>query len=387
MSTQNTYRYLFPIGCLNAALGAFLWIAFRLGWIEIYPTAMHGNLMIGGFLLSYAFGFLWTAIPRFFRAPSPSRKELTLLIACMGATPVLGLLSNPVFFYLAVLSGLLLTIRFGVTRFHLRRNAPPPSFLFVFSGMILAAISLALLAASSLLPIPEALLAFARTFFLKGFTLLLILGIGMKLVPALTGWGPPPDSLAGGSLAPRFERFHFLVLAALLAGIYAESSGAVPLAGVLYALALVSASWRGMKVGRIPRAKSFLSFSVWAAVVFTALSPLSLAVNPSFAIHFWHLVFIGGFGLLTLFVSMRVVLAHSGQEFLRWEKKPLLAAIAALVLISTITRVSAPMIPASLLNHYAYAAGIWILALVGWAYYFFKFTPFSSSHGESSEQC
>lgn len=374
MNTQNTYRYLFPIGGLNAILGAFVWIAFRAGWLEFYPTIQHGNLMIGGFLLSYAFGFLWTAIPRFFRAPMPGPRELGALITCMGATPVLGLMQNQGPFYLAVLGGLLLTIRFGVNRFRLRRTSPPPSFVFVFSGMILSALSLAVLALSSWISPPEALLAFSRAFFLKGFVLFLVLGIGIKLVPALTGWGPPPDS-APAPGAPRYEPFHLALIGCLLAGIFAESRGYPEFAGPLYFAALLAAGVFGMKAGRLPKSKNALGYSVWLSVLFTALSPLALAFYPAMAIHFWHLVFLGGFGLLTIFVSLRVVLAHSGQAFLHWEKRPIFFALGGLVLLSMLTRVSAPFIPASLLNHYAYAAATWILALAGWFFCFFKFTP------------
>lgn len=374
MNTDNPYRYLFPLGCLNAALGAFLWIAFRYQWVEFYPLTMHGNLMVGGFLLSFAFGFIWTAIPRFLRAPMASPAELRGLVAAMGSTPVLGLLSEPAYFYLAVLAGLLLTIRFGVTRFRLRRNAPPPSFVFVFGGMLGTAASLTVLTLSSVVPVPAAWLDFSRAFFLKGFVLFLVLGIGMKLVPALTGWKPPPDS-EPGAVDVRVSPLHLGAMALLTLGIWLESRGWVAFAGPVYTTVLTFTGLTEMKLGQIPRVKSGLSFSVWAAMIVMAVCPLLFAYNPSFALHFWHLVFIGGFGLLTIFVSLRVVMAHSGQEFLKWERRPAYYVIAGLVLLAAATRLSAPYIPASLLNHYAYAAFTWIAALAGWAYFFVRFTP------------
>jgi uncharacterized protein involved in response to NO len=374
VSTENTYRYLFPIGGLNAILGALLWIAFRYQWIEFYPISMHGNLMIGGFLLSFAFGFLWTAIPRFLRAPMPTRRELLALVAAMGATPVLGLLSQPAFFYLAVLSGLSLTIHFGVTRFRLRRNAPPPSFVFVFFGMLATAISLLVLIASSVAPVPVPLASFARAFFLKGFVLFLVLGIGMKLIPALTGWKPAPEAEPGNDDF-RVKHSHGVFMALITLGLWLESQGQAALAGPAYALGLILAGISEMKLGSLPRVKSGLSLSVWASMIVTSLSPLLFIYNPSFALHFWHLIFIGGFGLLTVFVSLRVVMAHSGQEFLKWEKRPAYFVIAGLILLAALTRLSAAYIPGSLLNHYAYAAFTWIAAIAGWACFFVRFTP------------
>lgn len=374
MNTENTYRYLFPIGGLNAAIGAVLWIAFRYQWIEFYPISMHGNLMIGGFLLSFAYGFLWTAIPRFLRASMPTQRELIALVAAMGATPVLGLLSEPAYFYFAVLSGLLLTIRFGVTRFKLRRNAPPPSFVFVFFGMLLTALSLLILIASSLAPVPAPLVGFARAFFLKGFVLFLVLGIGMKLIPALTGWKPTPEAEPGDADF-RLKPTHGVLMALIVLGLWLESQGRAALAGPAYSLGLTLAGALEMKLGNLPKVKSGLSLSIWASMIVICLGPLLFIYNPSFALHFWHLIFIGGFGLLTIFVSLRVVMAHSGQEFLKWERRPAYFVIAGLILLAAITRLSAAYIPGSLLNHYAYAAFTWIAALAGWAYFFVRFTP------------
>lgn len=391
MNTENPYRYLFPIGCLNGILGASLWVAFRFGWVEIYPAGNHANLMIGGFLLSYATGFLWTAIPRFFQAPSPGATELALLITALGVTPVLGLLKNPAFFYLAALSGLLLTMRFGRRRFVLRKNDPPPSFVFVLAGMLFASVSLLVLALQDFFPFPDLLVACARTFFLKGFLLCLVLGIGIKLIPALLGMAPLPAA-SGGGTKTILEPMDLVILGAVLAGVFFESSSLLPASGFAFTAALTVAAISRIRIFVLPKTKSALSYSVWIATWVLSLSPLTLAAFPAYATHFWHLVFIGGFGLLTLFVSLRVVLAHSGQEFLRWERRPALFLLSGLVLVAALTRVSAPFLTADqMLDHYAYAAAMWIVALLGWFYFFLKFTPFfpkkSGSIREATENC
>lgn len=387
LDTGNPYRYLFPIGCLNAILGAALWLAFQRGWVDIYPAPIHANLMIGGFLLAFAVGFLWTAIPRFLQAPPAGPGELGTLISVLGATPVLGVFPNPTLFYLAALSALLLTMRFGRRRYLLRRADPPPSFLFVFAGISLAAVSLAVLVLHAYLPLPDLAVACARNFFLKGFLLCLVLGIGMKLLPALLGWAPLPTAGAGGN--QRWLDYpNLAILVYLLTGIFLESNGSVRAAGVALSAAMLTAGLGHLHLGQLPRARSGLGYSIWLSGWIFALAPATLVLAPGYVVHFWHFIFIGGFGLLTLAVSARVVLAHSGQEFLVWEKRVPLFVIAALVLLAMLTRVSAPFLdPERLLSHYAYAAGTWILALLGWFYYFVKFTWLQRHGGEDGERC
>ncbi len=385
MNTENPYRYLFPIGCLNGVLGAFLWIAFRYGWIEFYPVAQHANLMIGGFLFSYALGFLWTAIPRFLQAPEAGVGELSILVSAMAITPVLGLFSNPLFFYASILLALLTTARFGKKRFQLRRTNPPPSFIFIFVGMCLAAISIFLLMLSSFFELPSLLLACAKNFFLKGFLLCLVLGIGSKLIPVLLGWAPIPSQQKDREVPMRIAPFPLFIISILLGGVFFESYNNTRLAGFFYAASLITAGLYSMKLGKVPKTRSALSVFVWISSIAIALSPLSLTADPSYAVHFWHLTFISGFGLLTLFVSLRVVLAHSGQEFLRWEKRPAFYLLGTLVLFASATRISAPLLDSShLLGHYAYAAIVWICALGIWAFYYLRFTPGLFSKSKNS---
>lgn len=355
-------------------LGAFLWIAFKLQWIEIYPAANHANLMIGGFLFSYAIGFLWTAVPRFLQAPAPAPRELLIVATAMAVSPVLGLLSEPTYFYVALLVALFATVRFGRKRFKLRKSDPPSSFLFVLAGVLLVIVSLFTLLLSQHLELPQIMVAVARTFFYKGFVLCLVLGIGIKLLPALLGWTPPPNPQANGEPF-RLDLLLFPLLFLLLGGIILEAIGMISVAGLAYTGALTGAAFLRMRLGRVPKTRSPLAFSLWTSGLTIAFSPLALVYDPSFSVHFWHLVFISGFGLMTIFVSMRVLLAHSGQEFLYWEKKPVLYLLAGLVLLSALTRVTAPLLaPEHLLSHYAYAAGTWIAALGIWLFYFLRFT-------------
>jgi hypothetical protein len=79
MNSISPYKFLFCIGFIYALIGSGSWIFFRLGWMD-YPTVIHGEWMMLGFLLSYVMGFLMTAIPRFLNAAVCKSWELIVAI-------------------------------------------------------------------------------------------------------------------------------------------------------------------------------------------------------------------------------------------------------------------------------------------------------------------
>lgn len=369
----NPYRCLFPIGCLNGILGAILWIAFARGWIVYYPAQTHAQLMIGGFVFSYALGFLWTALPRFLQSPYPSKKQISSLFLLCLFSSALAMRTDPSLFYISILALLGLTIQFGISSFKRKKGNPFPSFVFVFAALALATISALTLTIGAFVELPDLPLALARTFFLKGFVLFLYLGIGAKLVPVLTGWHPLPDS------APNSFHLDPLYLAGipvLIIGFILETLSHAAWAGPVYGVTLCAIGFLRMNLAHIPKEKSALSFCVWISALSISLSPFLLIFFPSYASHFWHLIFFSGFGLLTIFVSLRVTLAHSEQNFLLLEKKPVFYVMGFLILFGAATRVSAPFMPKIMLSHYAYSAAVWIIALLLWIFYFVKFTYF-----------
>jgi uncharacterized protein involved in response to NO len=83
-----------------------------------------------------------------------------------------------------------------------------------------------------------------------------------------------------------------------------------------------------------------------------------------------HLLFIGGFSLLTLMVASRVILAH-GSDGLSLEKQRLPYWLpGGLILLASLTRWLAPIAPSSYLRHLGYAAGCFIVGTVIWGVHF-----------------
>jgi hypothetical protein len=140
-------------------------------------------------------------------------------------------------------------------------------------------------------------------------------------------------------------------------------AAAVTLA-ISHGLEFTGASWAGFLRAGV--------FTVFAASAVSTLWPRiatwSLAlglwttavaglVAPAFKVHFAHLVFVSGFGMLTLAAASRV-LGDGGPRAWRW--------IGGLLLAAAATRVFAPFVPAVYESHLAYASIAWLAALLLW---------------------
>jgi uncharacterized protein involved in response to NO len=96
------------------------------------------------------------------------------------------------------------------------------------------------------------------------------------------------------------------------------------------------------------------------------------ALQPGLAVHWMHLTYIGGFGLMTFTVACRVSLAHGGFDLsFEWNSKAILW-LGILMLGAAMTRVSAPMVPHGYLSHLEYAAALWIIGVALWAFVFVR---------------
>jgi uncharacterized protein involved in response to NO len=372
---------LFPIGLGHALQGAALWVLFVLGWLEAYPLRAHAHVMIGGFLLSFALGFLLTAAPRFTQTAPVTRRELMPVVALMASTLVTAHLTQEGVFFATLTAALLLTVATLRRRFQGRRVDLPPGFLFVGVAMLGGVVATALLAVgatTSVGALPEPVATGARSFFLRGMPLLLVIGIGSKLFPALTGAGDAaveptaPSSAEEQRSQARFRKARVPLLLGLAASLGADAAGEVRLSVTILAVVMAALAPLAFRLHRLPRGPSWIGRGVWAGAWLFCLSPLPVWLYPALATHLWHWLFIGGFGLLTAMVSLRVAAAHGGGVLATEVRRRILPLITGLILLAAATRVSAIFIPKVLLSHYAYAGAAWMLAYVLWAFVFVR---------------
>ncbi|MEZ4814310.1 MAG: NnrS family protein [Bdellovibrionota bacterium] len=63
-SLQNPYKPFFFVGTISSMVGVLLWITYATIDGHPYPGRLHAHLMMGVFLMSFALGFLMTALPK-----------------------------------------------------------------------------------------------------------------------------------------------------------------------------------------------------------------------------------------------------------------------------------------------------------------------------------
>jgi uncharacterized protein involved in response to NO len=378
--TGEPYQLLFPIGLAHGVLGTLVWIAHRSSGFP-YPGSLHAQLMIGGFFLSFAAGFLMTALP-LITGTRPAGAPEKLLAAALACVPFALVGADPVWFYLLLTADLLLLGAFAARRIGARQISPPPSFVFLALGLATGLAGAATLAAAGFgAVLPAGLAPAARNALYQGFSLCLVLGVGAQLLPVLLGHSAFPvvgvDRTRGRRLFASPVPFGIaLPLASVAASLALDAAGIPAAAFALRALAAAWIAFACWKVHRLPRPtdgrprftrlQAGLWLSAWGLVAGLA----GAALAPARAIHLLHVAFICGYGLMILMVASRVALARGGHGLALERTSRALPWAAALVLIAAATRLYAGWSAGSYASHLAYAAATWIAALGAWAAFF-----------------
>jgi uncharacterized protein involved in response to NO len=366
------FRIFFPLGVLIGISGVSLWPLFFSGLHKFYPGVMHARLMIEGFMGAFVMGFLGTAGPRLTGTPHFSRRELGSLLALLVGT--VGLHIGHQHFagdlvFLAML--LLFAARMG-WRFARRTDLPPPTFALVAFGFVNAIAGAVLLLVGSIgNGFPRCALLGSLLLY-QGFVLYLVLGIGGFLLPRFLKLPAKPELPESREPSPEWTRralFAFAVGAVLLASFVVEVFATAPrIAGLMrfvtaavflaLEIPLHRAEGRGVTITRC----------LHLAVVLLVLGLLFPVLWPPQRVAGLHLVFIGGFTLMTFTVATRVVLGHSGQGHLFTQPFLFLRATAALLVAGALFRIVgdfALSVRGPLLD---WASYLWMLAAAVWSW-------------------
>jgi hypothetical protein len=362
----DPYRILFPFGVLYAILAALVWPLYAADWIP-YPATLHWTLMVQGFLHCFVLGFLMTAMPAFLHTDKMRTWELGTAAGAMvlfGAFAFAGLEAAAQAAYLVTV---IVLVQAGVRRLPRRRGDPAEEFVFVAVGFAFAAagavMGIGVAAGWWQEPAPR----YALHLFTRGMMLSIVLGLGGVLVPTFSAMREPlviPGVARPGERGPR--RALYLPLAAVLIAAMVMEGRGRPEAGAW--LRVVPATVMGFlvwKLFRLPGRRDALSWSIWSAGWFVVLGVWIAAVLPARAILGYHIVFLGGFGLLILGIATRVVVTH-GAHPVEQERIVLRRGVVILVALALLARVGAEFAPASMNLHFALSALLWISAWVWW---------------------
>lgn len=359
----DPYRLLFPCGVLAGILGLALWILFQGEVISFYPKQSHANIMYFGFLWAFVAGFLMTAVPKMTATPLANAFEVAIAMILVGLQIIfnfMNLLSLSIFVFLLQTVFL---IFFVGRRFLLKKTIPFEGFLFIPFAFFQSLMAVFLFYFCSNISMP--------TFYLlagEAFVLNLVLGLGTRLIPVLCR--------IQNSLSPvqKADKNGFVVMAtlALLLNLsFFVQLFLNPTAGVAVRLLLVVyVAVNYFKILSKVTTKSFVGFGLRSGIVFILASYVSLLFQPNQVIAVQHLLYVGGFVLITFMVGTRVMLAHGGQSLEYETKSSRIGGVALLLGLASLLRLFA----GSNVMGFAMTAGlfIFILATIVWFHKFMK---------------
>lgn len=365
--TLEPYRVLFPAGAALGILGVLPWVLFSFGAAS-YPADVHRALMMEGFQLCFIAGFLLTAMPGFTHGPRCRPDELFRVCLAIAGVAISALWAKAALTHAFAAAALVSIVVALVSRVRRAKVAPPEEFALVAVGLLLGLIGTVgqFLLASGVVEEPSPRW-FARALSL-GMMLSLVLGLGGLLVPTFSVM-PDPLRITGiaraGQRGPR-RLFVHAIAAALVGGLLCDAwqhpeAGAWFRAGAATASGLLA--W---KLWQLPGRRERLSGCLWGSGWCVVVGLWFAAIVPPQQLAAWHLVFVGGYGLLTLAVASRVVASHGGHG-LAAEHQVLSIPVVVAAVLAVCVRVGAAWLPGEGAIHaHAAAALLWMVAWGLW---------------------
>lgn len=370
MWRREPYRVFFPLGLLLAWLGVLHWLLHGVGWLADYRPVFHSITQIQGFAMSFALGFLLTAIPRRTGTAPPATWQIVLAVAATLATVVSAWFEAfglSILFWYAVVFTLIV---FAVRRFRgagaTRR--PPNSFVWIPLSLAIGIAGSILIGIYGLLGGGEEhyrLHELGRLLLLQGMLCGLIVGAGGMVLPLLTRGQGPPD----GSATPRdrLARWGHLLAALLLAGSYLWEQeislrGGSAFRALLLALLLAGAAG----IWRRPTVPGWHRRLVWLSAWMLPLGYALVALFPEQKKAGLHVVFIGGFAMLMLSVGLHITLAHGGYQALLRGRPWQVPLFGGLLLAAMVLRGLMDFDPDRFFLWLTLAAGAFLWATIFW---------------------
>ena len=360
------FRVFFPLAVLLGWGGIGHWFLYAVGMTTTYSCTAHGIVQMQSFLLAFAVGFLFTAIPRRTASAPPSTAEIGAVIALLVLTMATGLSERELVAQVSYACVFALLLRFAVRRFRASggRRRPPAGFVLVPAAVASGLLGAALLVASAAGIVPAWVDRFGRLLVQQGVFLCLAVGVGSLVLPLMRGATPPAD--LGSLPAETRKAVGYALIGVIIVGSMAlearEWVRAAPLlraAAVALGLGVGGGAWRA--VGRPGLHRRLVWVSMW-------LIPLGLCLSglmPDYRVPALHVTFIGGFSLLAFGVATHVTLSHLGLERVREGRQPAVAVLGVAVVVAMLARVSADWTD-SYFVHLGWAAGVWLAGTAVW---------------------
>ena len=370
LCSAEPFRIFFPLALLIGISGVSLWPLFFTGMHKFYPGIMHSRIMIEGFLGGFVIGFLGTAMPRLLSAPPLRRWETWTLVVVYLTVAGLHIGHQ---LLLGDIAFAVLLLFFGACLLRRARHAtdlPPPGFVLVGLGYLTGLSGTLLWIGGMKGWVSGSAMMLGGLWLNQAFVLLLILGVGTFLLPrflAIQGIRPLDEertasrewvlrALAAGGVGITILVSYWLEAAYVMVTPAAMVRGC---AVMIYLLCMVPI-FRTSNPGRtVPLAVNIALVSVVLGLAFPLFWPGQRIAGL-------HVVFLGGFSLITFTVATRVVLGHSGNGHLFRARLPSLLCVIGLLLIATALRVIGEFLPDQRATDLDLASYLWMGAAAVW---------------------
>ena len=350
---KNPYRLFFLMGIAGLFTGLSVWIMTGIS-DRFYFGRLHAHYMIGIFLLSFVVGFLFTAIPRMTGQESASKGEVYLQFGTMVNASFWGLFeTDERMFFFSIILVLLSLFMFCFRRIIRCRYIIPDVF-----PMVIISLGSGLLGAILFLTGFEDV---GNKLFYLNLILGLCVGVGAKLIPMI---------LRLGCSSHYSPREFWLIGILLTASCFIESFWSESYGSFLRSIIILITFFRYWKAHHFAGFNSSVALGIRISALSMLAGTLGVWLFPSYRLEALHLLYVSGFGLLTIMVASRVILSHGNHDLQLEFKNWFIKLPVALILLAAVTRVSALFISGGYEKHLAYAALSFLSGCLLWCYYF-----------------
>lgn len=391
---EEPYRIFFPLGILWGTVGISHWLFYALGWIPAYSMQLHSAIQIDGYMGCFIVGFLLTAMPRFASAPSASLKEFFVFLVLVNAAPVFYLCHEWAYARLCFAAWLLALTFFAARRFLSRKKTemhPPVEFIWIPAAILNGLLGILLMLGADAQLISSQWGQTGKLLSEQGFLLSIVLGVGSFLGPRLMGTFRPSFQVIKDINIQRQRRkntlyFHATAAVFLALTFFLEGAGNTFIAFSGRALIIGLIYFRSRTLVFRPLVNDqfviLLCISFW--MVFAGHA--GLIFFPAYRSALLHIVFLGGYALMTFAVATMVIFSHGGQPG-RLKKNAWQLTVLGIFLASALgLRIAAVFFPASFFVLLGAASFCWLLAAGLWLLFVLK-PLLKVSSKEEFERC
>ncbi len=311
---REPYRIFFPLGALLAWAGILHWLLHSVGLLADYEPVFHSIAQIQGFMICFAVGFLFTAIPRRTGTAPPAAWQMAVGLAAPIATTIAAWFQRWALSQVFWLALVIVLVSFAVKRFLGAEAArrPPNSFVWVPLSLAMGTAGSLLIAIGGMTG-RFSLHDLGRLLLLQGMFTGLVVGVGGMVLPLVTRGDAPPDAAATrADILARAGHAGaaLLLVASFFVENYASQRAGLALrAAIVLAVLLISG-----RIWRLPSVPGWHRRLVWISAWMIPLGYALAAIYPLQWKAGLHVVFIGGFALMAFAVGLHVTLAHGGYQ-------------------------------------------------------------------------